>query len=218
MSRSRKLPAESAVVVVDADGRVVTWNGAAERLLGRSASSAIGRPCHEMVGARDVFGNRLCHANCAVQVMARQGEPVQAFQWTARAKAGTSRVNISRRGTGAPGRYALVHVIDPEATLSDQAVDAAAADANLSPREREVLAHVVAGLTSKEMAAVLGIRVATVRNHVQNLLEKLGVHSKTEAAGLVLRQGFEPAATTAAVTHRAAAESRLDRLGLPRGA
>jgi DNA-binding CsgD family transcriptional regulator len=212
MSRSRKLPAESAVVVVDADGRVVTWNAAAERLLGRSASSAIGRPCHEMVAARDVFGNRLCHANCAVQVMARQGEPVQAFQWTARSQAGTSRVSVSRRGAGAPGSYALVHVIDPDSTLSDQAVDAAAAAANLSSREREVLAHVVAGLTSKQMAAVLGIRVATVRNHVQNLLEKLGVHSKTEAAGLVLRQGFEPAAD------KAASKAGLDRLRLPRGA
>jgi DNA-binding CsgD family transcriptional regulator len=212
MSRSRKLPAESAVVVVDADGRVMTWNAAAERLLGRSASSAIGRPCHEMVGARDVFGNRLCHANCAVQVMARQGEPVQAFQWTARAQNGTSRVNVSRRGADGPGRYSLVHVIDPDASLSDQAVDAAAADANLSPREREVLAHVVAGLTSKQMAQALGIRVATVRNHVQNLLEKLGVHSKTEATGLVLRQGFEPAAA------KTASMAPPDRLRLLRGA
>jgi DNA-binding NarL/FixJ family response regulator len=48
------------------------------------------------------------------------------------------------------------------------------------------------GLQNKEIAQRLEISVATVRNHVHNLLEKLGVHSKLEAISLAYRAGWVP--------------------------
>lgn len=51
----------------------------------------------------------------------------------------------------------------------------------LSPREREVLALVARGLGTEEMAEALFISSTTLRGHVQNVLEKLEVHSKLEA-------------------------------------
>jgi DNA-binding NarL/FixJ family response regulator len=52
----------------------------------------------------------------------------------------------------------------------------------LTSRESEVLALLEEGLSNKEIAARLYIEVATVKNHVHNVLGKLGVHRRTEAA------------------------------------
>jgi DNA-binding NarL/FixJ family response regulator len=49
---------------------------------------------------------------------------------------------------------------------------------------------VAAGLQNKEIAHKLGISLATVRNHIHNILEKLDVHSKLEAVSLAFRQGW----------------------------
>ena len=60
----------------------------------------------------------------------------------------------------------------------------------LTEREREILRWVAAGLQNKEIAQKLGISLATVRNHIHNILEKLDVHSKLEAVSLAFRQGW----------------------------
>lgn len=57
----------------------------------------------------------------------------------------------------------------------------------LTEREREVLGVLGEGLTNKEIAARLFISENTVKNHVHNLLEKLGLHSRTEAALFAVR-------------------------------
>jgi two-component system nitrate/nitrite response regulator NarL len=52
----------------------------------------------------------------------------------------------------------------------------------LTAREREVLALIDAGLSNKEIAVRLRIEVATVKNHVHHLLDKLQVTSRAAAA------------------------------------
>ena len=52
----------------------------------------------------------------------------------------------------------------------------------LTPREREVLAHLVAGRTNAEIADALFLSVKTVGIHVSNVLRKTGTHSRGEAA------------------------------------
>jgi DNA-binding NarL/FixJ family response regulator len=52
---------------------------------------------------------------------------------------------------------------------------------SLTPREREVLALMAGGLSSRSVAAKLGISYTTVRTHIRSLGSKLGVHSKLEA-------------------------------------
>ena len=52
----------------------------------------------------------------------------------------------------------------------------------LSNRERQVLELVAQGLTNKDIAKALFISDATVKVHVRHVLEKLGVHTRTEAA------------------------------------
>lgn len=58
----------------------------------------------------------------------------------------------------------------------------------LTRREHEVLQLVDDGLSNKEIAVRLTIEVATVKNHVHNILEKLGVRRRGEAAARLRRQ------------------------------
>jgi DNA-binding NarL/FixJ family response regulator len=63
---------------------------------------------------------------------------------------------------------------------------AALARAPLTDREREILDMIGQGLPNKEIARRLQIELATVKSHVHNILGKLGVNSRTEAAALVV--------------------------------
>jgi DNA-binding NarL/FixJ family response regulator len=60
----------------------------------------------------------------------------------------------------------------------------------LTDREREVLVCLTQGLTNKGAADRLGVTVNTIRNHVQRILYKLGVHSKLEAVVVATRDGL----------------------------
>jgi two-component system, NarL family, nitrate/nitrite response regulator NarL len=53
---------------------------------------------------------------------------------------------------------------------------------SLSPREREILAHIARGASNKEVARDLGIAEATVKIHVQHILRKLNLSSRVQAA------------------------------------
>ena len=52
----------------------------------------------------------------------------------------------------------------------------------LSPREREIIALVDAGMSNREIARRLGVSVATVKNHVHHALTKLHARSRWQAA------------------------------------
>lgn len=57
----------------------------------------------------------------------------------------------------------------------------------LTPRQREILSLLAAGLENKQIARKLGIGVHTVKTHVSRVLAKLGVASRTEAVVVALR-------------------------------
>jgi DNA-binding NarL/FixJ family response regulator len=63
----------------------------------------------------------------------------------------------------------------------------------LTARERQVMGLLLAGLGAEEIGLRLGIAANTVRTHLQNVLTKLGVSSRAEAASWALRAGLEPA-------------------------
>ncbi|MET9916781.1 response regulator transcription factor [Streptomyces sp. NPDC006435] len=71
---------------------------------------------------------------------------------------------------------------------------------SLTPREREVLRCMVAGLGRKAVAERLFLSPHTVRTHMQNVLGKLGVHSTLAAVALARRAGVGPAETAPALT------------------
>jgi two-component system, NarL family, response regulator LiaR len=62
----------------------------------------------------------------------------------------------------------------------------------LSERERDVLLLLARGLTNKQIARELSIADKTVKSHVSNILGKLGVQSRTQAALHAGRTGLVP--------------------------
>jgi len=60
----------------------------------------------------------------------------------------------------------------------------------LTGREIEILRHVAAGETSREIGRVLFISENTVKNHIRNVLDKLGLHSRSEAVLYAVRESL----------------------------
>jgi DNA-binding NarL/FixJ family response regulator len=60
---------------------------------------------------------------------------------------------------------------------------------DLTPREIEVLKLLAAGASNQQIAEELVLSLHTVRNHVQNVISKLGTHSKLEAVATAVREG-----------------------------
>jgi DNA-binding CsgD family transcriptional regulator len=58
---------------------------------------------------------------------------------------------------------------------------------SLTEREREILSWVARGKTNKEIAALLFVTHSTVRKHLENVFEKLGVHTRTAAVARAFR-------------------------------
>jgi DNA-binding NarL/FixJ family response regulator len=80
-----------------------------------------------------------------------------------------ARIAMEDAGPAAPGGS------DPYETLTD--------------REKQVLKLVAEGLANKEVAEVLGISVKTAMSHREKVMEKLGVHNRTELVRFALRRG-----------------------------
>jgi DNA-binding NarL/FixJ family response regulator len=93
------------------------------------------------------------------------------------------------RGEAPISRLMAGRLLDEFARQAKRAAPAAPA-AELTGREKEVLEHVTRGRSNKEIAAALVISENTVKNHLKNILEKLHLENRVQAATFALRQGL----------------------------
>jgi DNA-binding CsgD family transcriptional regulator len=198
-----------AAFATDRNNGIVFWNRSAERMLGYAAEEIVGDSCAGVLEGCDVFGNRYCTASCPVTQMAARGEAVRHFDLALLAKDGrTVRVDVSvlHLSIPPPGRFLLLHVLGPAARADathrqEPAKEAPPRSAllvvrdspdararKLTGREVEVLGMLAAGHPTPEIASRLHISILTARNHVQNILDKLEVHSKAEAVAFAFQK------------------------------
>jgi DNA-binding CsgD family transcriptional regulator len=204
-----------AVFAVDSADRIILWNKACERLLGRPARSAVGKPCYEILCGRDTNGNIYCHRNCAVAHQAREfrDDPVRYFELTTKTGDGKKK-KISTSMFAIPSYHpalnTLVHVLreanggSPSSEIARAEPKGPLAESEpLSPvtlsggetvvltsREKEILRCLAEGMGTGAIAKKLFIATVTVRNHVQSILHKLDVHTKVAAVVLAYRHGL----------------------------
>jgi len=69
-------------------------------------------------------------------------------------------------------------------------IRAAASASRLTPRQREVLALLADGASTTQIATTLGLAEETVRNHIRQLLRRLGVHTRLAAVAYARREGL----------------------------
>jgi len=99
-----------------------------------------------------------------------------------------------------------------EGTLSDQVVGALdrRSAPRLTPREKEIVHHVCAGLKNKEIAEALSITAGTVKVHLMHIFEKTGVKDRFELAVHGRRMlGVEHAVEAGLVETRAVSQSGI---------
>lgn len=195
--------AGDGVFVIGDEGRIILWNRAAERILGYAPREVLGRQCCEVFIGRDDKGNRLCYQGCHVMTLVRLGEPVQNFDMRTQNRGGQPiwlNISILTVPNNRPNSQLLVHMFrDVTASkelltmvherLSTSAPPAPPPDtgAVLTRREIEILGLLASGAATRMMAERLHVSPATVRNHVQNIFGKLGVHSRLEAVAFAHR-------------------------------
>ena len=177
---------------VTPDSRVVFWNRSAEKILGYTSREMLGRLCCDTLAGRDDRGNRLCYRGCHVMTLVKMGDPIQNFDMQTRTKSGRPVwLNVSTLvATDGPSGQLTVHLFrDITATKEllslvqerNSPPVAPAEDTNLTRRELEILKLLAAGESTRAAAERLNVSPATVRNHVQSILGKLGVHSRLQA-------------------------------------
>jgi len=209
-------------MLVDQEGKVAYWNRTAERLLGFRAGEVLGRPCHDVLRAETLSGHVLCSPACAIGKRLACGEGVRNFDLQTHTKMGrTIWLNVSSLPVPSrkKGRYFAVHLfrdISKQAKVRHLAQElhtlVSHTEASpptvpdmppspptepseafpLSGREREILLLLAGGADTKMIADRLCISSATVRNHIQHILEKLGAHSRLQALAIA----FHPGQTT----------------------
>jgi DNA-binding NarL/FixJ family response regulator len=96
------------------------------------------------------------------------------------------------QGEAPVSRVMAARLLDEFARQARAHVQAPAPAAELTARETEVLQLVARGRSNKEIASALAISENTVKNHLKNILEKLHLENRVQAATYALRQGLAP--------------------------
>jgi len=159
----------ATVLVVDDDG---VCRELVSTLLGRAGFSSGYEICRQL---RDEFGDR-------VAIVFLSGERTESFDLAAGLLVGADDYVVKPFSADellARVRRRLPSPVETEPLASD-----------LTKRELEVLHLLAEGLSQKEIAAQLVISSKTVAAHVQHILGKLGVHSRTQAVAHAYRRGL----------------------------
>lgn len=199
--------AAEGAFLIDNNQRIVYWNRAAQEMLGYAPAEVLGRSCYDIVRGRDDHDHVWCRGNCAVTAKARVGQPVETFNTLATNKSGELHwINISILALQTPEADApvilhlfrdasalkqreqfarqvlsLVENLQPHQPASPAALRSPVSPDNLTVRELEVLRLLAQGNSTQQTAAALSISQATTRNHIQNIYQKLQVHTRAQA-------------------------------------
>lgn len=173
----------AAVFRTDAYGWIADWNPAAERLTGIPAGEAVGRPCWDVIAGRDDDGSLLCHPGCSAARLAREGWPVRSMTATMRTRTGTKRVVVATIVVDGGDEPIVLHTLHAAADEAEPA--SAEQPPALTPRQRQILIFLAEGVRAQQIAERLMLSETTVRNHIQAVLQALGVHSQLEAVARV---------------------------------
>jgi PAS domain S-box-containing protein len=143
-------------------------------------SWSLGEPCYKVLQGRDAPCD-----DCPLRLPADAPWPRTATRRVPGAP--TTYEVISATKEGERARVHARRIPDEVlAAVHDAKLRALADDANLSEREREVLKYLLLGRALADIALILDISLRTVKFHQANVLEKLGVDSRSDLLRLIL--------------------------------
>jgi len=203
---------------IDQNQRIIYWNEAAQNMLGYAADEVMGQVCFKILGGHDDRGRLICRHNCQVAAAALNGGLVTNYDTCVQAKSGEVRwVNMSiltfPPGNGEVGPVIVhlfrdatekvqnhqfaCHVLEAMEKLTNNKplqnfthTPTGHHTKELTERERQVLSLLAQGYSTANIAQSLSISASTARNHIQNILHKLQVHSRLEALAYAYEHGL----------------------------
>jgi DNA-binding CsgD family transcriptional regulator len=191
------------VWVCDPDRNIAYINSRAEHLLGRSPGKCVGKQCYKVVRGKTTRGKSFCSSNCPVTQKLQFNKEIEPF----RIRIGSGRrakwiqvVLIAAQAPNFTGPRLIHCIIDDEKeqrfkryltkvmsrTPPARRCKRAMSQFQLTDREKEILALLAEDESLYQVADQLDLSYSTVRNHVQHILNKLGVHSIMEAVAFYL--------------------------------
>ena len=166
-----------------------------------SALGAVGPVSYFLARAEGLLGlhdQAVSHAREAIQMTARG----DFGPWLARSRLALAAALALRDRPGdraAARRSATLAAVTanelgmgPVRARAQALIDRLATGQRLSRREREIAGLVAGGSTNREMASLLGLSERTIETHVQNVLTKLSLHSRSQIAAWAVAEGIEP--------------------------
>ena len=193
-----------AVFGIDYGGNICFMNSSCVNLLGYSENDIRDKTCAGILYCRDMNGQSICE-DCPVKQMARGVLPFSDFDMVVKQKSGNTilvNVGASYTCTEVQQKDSNVDVILSLRRINSQRLLQRMSNRNeaangqkrrvniLTNREKEMLTLASEGIKTLHIAEQKCISIETVRNHFKNILSKLGVHSRTEAVSMALRQNL----------------------------
>lgn len=211
--------AADGVHAVDAEQRIIFCNRAAARILGFEPEEILGRYCYDVIAGGDYLGQPFCRRDCPIVGSTKRGRGVQNFDIRCRkADGGEVWLNVSVLTVEDPegeGRLTVdlfrditqrrrsemlaQQIVEAVSRYQPEEGEAKREEAGrpypvpaprLTRRELDVLRLLACGTSLPVMAQTLGIKGATVSNHIEHILGKLGVHSRLEAVVYAKERGL----------------------------
>ncbi len=192
-----------AAFAVTEEGEILSWNKAAEKLLGYPAAEAVHKTCYDILEGMGSLGTRVCHQHCSVAECTKGNTEIPNFDMSVRTRSGERLwVNMSTIvfDNQRTGRRLLVHLahditeqkkseelmqkmleLSKQVTSLAETSVRAAPIAALSDQEKHVLRLFAEGKDSDDVAKSLGISPQTLRNHLHHINQKLRTHNRLEA-------------------------------------
>lgn len=194
---------------------IVAWNDGAAALLGYTRSEVLGSRCHEVIGCPGAT-RRQCCGGSGDPWNGRCGQRLPTFENEVSTRSGermwvSVTTLLAAHDGGVPVRVHLLQELRRQRQLEELLRQVVSTASKLSPadpghdgngqrpapllpgvtaRERQVVRLLAQGSSTAEIAEQLGITRRTARNHIQNVLGKLHVHSRLEAVAYASARGF----------------------------
>ena len=191
------MEAPDPVFVTATGNHIVLWNPGAEHVMGYRGCEVVGRACRDVLAGRTPAGSPRCLTGCDIAPALSVDGLDRSFEVLAQTKTGEVRwlamdaFAISDADRRTPFIVHVLHdvtsskhlhrLVREQVSGPPAARAAASGIESLTRRELQVLQLLAAGVGTAASARRLGVSRATIRNHVQNIFSKLGVHTRLEA-------------------------------------
>ncbi len=191
------------VFAVNAQQKIVFWNSGCAQLFGTPANEALGRPCCQIVRGKDPTGQPFCGGGCCMSRLGH-GEDIHGTfplrVYNDKNEELRFSVNIVLVPSRRKDRWTCVHLLHREGAANtldmleynsnNSSHPAPLTISSLTAREQEILQLLAEGLAVSIMSELLNVSRVTVRNHLQHIQAKLGVHSQAETVAYAYRHNL----------------------------